>query len=369
METGLLKTARRLLPPRTPRASVATGRKEEDESSSVMLLSHMLLLSRSLKSGLAKHPARGGTPISPAAFASDQVLLRYMYDGGTLSQGRLCAFTPSLLDVATAGEVLRTLEEDGVDLERFYPCIYETSASTGGWLRCEDETMQLPLADWDAVTDAAVARRIDVKLFPRDGGADLEANAAEQTLTPCGDLPMSGYFAIGVVNTKNQANVGTLWRSAYQLGASFIFTIGTRYRHAPTDTVKATQRLPTFQYDSWNHFVESAPRGARWVAVEMGGTPLEDFEHPQDAVYILGSEDAGLPKSVLRACHSVVSLRATRYASYNVAIAGSLIMYDRQAKERTKQGEPPPVAPPEATSMTSGSANEVVSLDVEDAQG
>ena len=38
--------------------------------------------------------------------------------------------------------MLRTLEEDGVDLERFYPCIYETSASTGGWLRCEAVTMQ-----------------------------------------------------------------------------------------------------------------------------------------------------------------------------------------------------------------------------------
>ena len=110
--------------------------------------------------------------------------------------------------------------------------------------------------------------------------------------TPSGDIPVSGYFGADVVNTKNQANVGTLWRSAYQLGASFIFTIGTRYRHAPTDTVRATQRLPMYEHDSWNAFVESAPRGARWVAVEFGGTPLEEFEHPLDAVYILGSEDA-----------------------------------------------------------------------------
>ena len=66
---------------------------------------------------------------------------------------------------------------------------------------------------------------------------------------------------------------------------------------------------------------------------------LEDFEHPLDAVYLLGSEDAGLPTSILRACHERVSLRAENYASYNVAIAGSLIMYDRQAKERARRGE------------------------------
>jgi tRNA G18 (ribose-2'-O)-methylase SpoU len=48
------------------------------------------------------------------------------------------------------------------------------------------------------------------------------------------------------------------------------------------------------------------------VAVEMGGTPLDEFEHPLDAVYLLGSEDGGLPTSVLRACHERVSLRSER---------------------------------------------------------
>ena len=35
------------------------------------------------------------------------------------------------------------------------------------------------------------------------------------------------------------------------------------------------------------------------MAVEMGGTPLKDFVHPDRAIYLLGSEDNGLPKSVL----------------------------------------------------------------------
>ena len=48
----------------------------------------------------------------------------------------------------------------------------------------------------------------------------------------------SGYFGVGIVNGKSEANQGTLWRSAYQLGASFIFTVGARFDHR-TDTVPA----------------------------------------------------------------------------------------------------------------------------------
>ena len=44
------------------------------------------------------------------------------------------------------------------------------------------------------------------------------------------------------------------------------------------------------------------PHGAQLVAVEMGGTPLADFEHPPRAVYVLGAEDAGIPGLLLKAC-------------------------------------------------------------------
>lgn len=62
---------------------------------------------------------------------------------------------------------------------------------------------------------------------------------------------------------------------------------------------------------------------------------MEEFQHPRDAVYILGSEDHGVPNSIVRACHHVISLESERYASYNVAVAGSLVMYDRMIKMKT----------------------------------
>ena len=105
----------------------------------------------------------------------------------------------------------------------------------------------------------------------------------------------------------------------------------------------------------------------------MGGEPLETFKHPDQAIYILGSEDTGLPDSIvqvplprsaptfppspcfafsetlrrlLRALTSRlrtrgaqaathhVALPSERYESYNVAMAGSIVMYDRIAKLR-----------------------------------
>ena len=252
-----------------------------------------------------------------------------------MSQGRLCELSPAQQDAAFGTEVLQVLREDGVDLDRFFACSYETQVSSGSWLpilrdKEGDGDVRFPLTPV-AADGSAVARRIDVKLFRRQGGG-IDAARAESLAQPTGKIPKTGYYGIGVLGAKNQANLGTLWRSAYQLGAAFMFVVGGRYKSQPTDTVHAVSRVPLFELDDWNSFVEFAPKGARWVAVEFGGTPLEEFEHPQDAVYILGSEDAGLPTSVQRACHATVTLSSERYASYNVAVAGSLIAYDRMAK-------------------------------------
>ena len=297
-----------------------------------------------------------GPPMSPA-LDPDRIIVRYMYDGGVLAHARICLLDPKA-GVVTGDELLHVLEtEGGVDFSRFYASVYETELSGGGWIPINrsstsaeaDEDIQLPIPSPIAMEQkeeepVPVSRRIDVKLFPRPIEGRPErihdsemANAAAQ---PTGKLPSSlGYYGVGVMGAKTQANVGTLWRSAYQLGASFLFTIGQRYRAQSTDTVKAPTRIPLFELDDWEAFAKFAPRGAKWVAVEMGGVPLEEFEHPHDAVYILGSEDNGVPNSVVRSCHHVVSLDSERYASYNVAVAASLVMYDRMTKMKTKAKE------------------------------
>lgn len=141
-----------------------------------------------------------------------------------------------------------------------------------------------------------------------------------------------GYFEIGIVNGKTPANLGTLWRSAYQLGAAGIFTIGRRYKPQASDTTQAWRHVPLRTHLTFDAFLAAQPRSCPVVAVEMGGLPLTRFTHPERAIYLLGAEDGGIPPGLLQQCQFVVSLPACRSESYNVAVAGSLVMFDRQTK-------------------------------------
>lgn len=141
-----------------------------------------------------------------------------------------------------------------------------------------------------------------------------------------------GFFEIGIFRGKDVKNVGTLWRSASQMGASGIFTVGRRYPNQASDTVKAHKHIPMREFADMDSFIAGLPFGCPIVAVEMGGRPLANFVHPERAIYLLGAEDHGIPASALTRCHHVISLPSVRTASYNVAVAGSLVMFDRQNK-------------------------------------
>ena len=80
-------------------------------------------------------------------------------------------------------------------------------------------------------------------------------------------------------------------------------------------------------------FAKALPYSAQLVAVEMGGEPLAEFEHPKRAVYLLGSEDNGIPEYVLRMCHKRVTLPCVRcaldshyYRGYNPVLRTDLLL-------------------------------------------
>lgn len=146
---------------------------------------------------------------------------------------------------------------------------------------------------------------------------------------------IEGYCAIGVFRGKTGHNMGTLWRSAYILGASYIFTIDKRYKKQSSDVLKTWARIPLFHYDSFDEFMQNIPYDCRVIAVELTDEAvfLSDFEHPKRAIYILGAEDDGLPKEILEKCHYTVKLPGNN--SLNVAVAGSIVLHDRASKVKT----------------------------------
>jgi tRNA G18 (ribose-2'-O)-methylase SpoU len=138
-----------------------------------------------------------------------------------------------------------------------------------------------------------------------------------------------GFFEIGIYHGKTEHNIGTLWRSAYQLGAAGIFTIGRRYDKQASDTYKAYRHIPLRNYADFDAFNAARPFDCPLVGIEMGGQSIGPWPHPQRAIYLLGAEDHGLPPDILARCQHVVSLPSVREASFNVAVAGSIVMYDR----------------------------------------
>eukprot|EP00051_Salpingoeca_urceolata_P004367 m.64492 g.64492 ORF g.64492 m.64492 type:complete len:335 (+) comp13595_c0_seq3:65-1069(+) len=252
----------------------------------------------------------------------DTVDLRVIYNGQTLRNGRLVELVladgESVASVSPASVLACLEQQEWVDLERFAVLFYHKARE--GWVSLHPDCERL---------DVSELKRLEIKLEDRTlwrGG--VESRRGEPDAEP-------GFFGIGIYRNKSEANHGTLWRTAYQMGASFVFTIGARFDKSvsrSTDTMKSWVRLPVFSFPDFASFAGCAPYAAPWVGVEMGGQPLTEFEHPPRAVYILGAEDTGLPASIRSACAHTVALPAVRASSFNVSVAAAIVMYDRLAK-------------------------------------
>lgn len=141
-----------------------------------------------------------------------------------------------------------------------------------------------------------------------------------------------GFFGIGIQNTKTEQNIGTLWRSASIMGASFIFTIGKRYKKQASDTMASWKHIPLYNYETFEDFYKAMPYDCRLIGIELDkeSIPVEEFRHPERSVYLLGAEDTGLTKEAISKCNQLVQLPGNY--CMNVAVAGSIIMYDRIIK-------------------------------------
>ncbi|MDR2086492.1 MAG: RNA methyltransferase [Dysgonamonadaceae bacterium] len=155
------------------------------------------------------------------------------------------------------------------------------------------------------------------------------------TVAQCPTPSVRGYYGIGIFKGKTVENLGTLWRSANLFDANFIFTIGGRYKKQASDTTKAFRHIPLYDYATFENFYQHLPYGCPLVGVEMDAhsEDIRTFKHPERCIYLLGAEDEGLPEEVRTQCHKLVRLPG-RF-SLNVAVAGSLVMFDRAMKHTT----------------------------------
>ena len=141
---------------------------------------------------------------------------------------------------------------------------------------------------------------------------------------------MRGYCGIGIIGNKFDSNIGTLWRSAYAMGADFIFTIGKRYKHDVTDTCRARKHIPLFNFDTYEEFRKTIDCDVVCIETQCATHRLNIFRHPEKCVYLLGAEDSGIPDSILKQSSCVIEIPSN--ICLNVAVAGSIVLYDRTIK-------------------------------------
>jgi len=199
------------------------------------------------------------------AGVSVPLVLRYIYRGETLRNGRVLPIDTAAGTEVSGNILLEALAspEANVPLRRVVPFYYAKELE--GWRRLHREST-VRIGD---------ERRIEVMLEPPaspsapaggdedDEGRRLALRAAavagdaaaldpERMAALCAS---DGYFGVGVYNSKTAENVGTLWRSAFMLGAQFLFTIGGRNAWEKTaDTCKAWRSVPAFRYDDFASF-------------------------------------------------------------------------------------------------------------------
>ncbi|MGF1718675.1 RNA methyltransferase [Vibrio kyushuensis] len=140
---------------------------------------------------------------------------------------------------------------------------------------------------------------------------------------------------IGLTNPKSPSNVGAVMRAAGCYQADEVQYTGQRYEKASkfqTDTKNITSKIPLNGVDS---FLDNLSEETHIVCVDFaeGATPLPEFDHPENAIYIFGPEDGSISQDVADRAHHVVYVPTI--GCMNLAASVNVLLYDRLAKSPT----------------------------------
>lgn len=157
----------------------------------------------------------------------------------------------------------------------------------------------------------------------------------------------NSHVTIGLTNPKSPSNVGAVMRAAGCYSVEQVLYSGRRYANAVkfngskhnTDTKNARDKIPLKGVDNFEK-IESLrtclPMNTQIVCVDLveGATPLPNFDHPDQALYIFGPEDGTISQSVINHADSVVYVPTV--GCMNLAASVNVLLYDRLAKSLVK---------------------------------
>lgn len=162
--------------------------------------------------------------------------------------------------------------------------------------------------------------------------------------------------AVVLINPKTPYNVGSAIRACSIFGAETLRWTGKRITEAEgrrragslahKDRLPREERLKDFTNVDWRmssseRCVSGLARARKLVpiAIEVrdGSESLDQFLHPEDALYVFGPEDGSIPRGVLLACHRFVCIPTMNRTPLNLAAAVNVVLYDRHVKELARK--------------------------------
>jgi tRNA(Leu) C34 or U34 (ribose-2'-O)-methylase TrmL len=145
--------------------------------------------------------------------------------------------------------------------------------------------------------------------------------------------------SIVLTNPRFPHNVGMTVRLASCYGMKQVWFTGDRVRLE----LEQRQRLPREErmkgyrdvaMINYDRPLEQFARGAVPVAVEVRANSerLDQFVHPENAVYVFGPEDGSIPTPLLACCHRFLIIPTHKRYCLNLATAVATILWHRAAQ-------------------------------------
>jgi len=142
---------------------------------------------------------------------------------------------------------------------------------------------------------------------------------------------------IALTNPKSSSNVGGAMRAAGCYDAQKVVYSGDRFNRAvrlAADTQKVHEIVPLVHYEE---LLDALEPGMKLVCVDLieGATPLPNFQHPDNAMYLFGPEDGTIKQKVINQADAVVYVPTI--GCMNLAASVNVVMYDKLAKSQQHQ--------------------------------
>ena len=142
--------------------------------------------------------------------------------------------------------------------------------------------------------------------------------------------------SIGLSNPKSPANVDSVMRAAGNFSVDAVFYTGSRYPRAvrlnpdtPNMSRSVSQGVSLTGVDC---LLDSVPDKMTVVCVELAenAIALTEYDHPENAFYIFGSEDGTLGQDLIDRADAAVYIPTV--GCMNLAATVNVLLYDRMSK-------------------------------------